>query len=548
MAALDIVLRDYQQEAVDAVFQALNEGVRRQLVVLPTGSGKTLVFCAVSQRFARPTLVLAHRDELVRQAADKFEMVWPEARLGIVKAQENDHEGKDVVVASVQTLSRPSRLSQFGPDRFGFLVVDEAHHAVARTYVFVLERLGFMSGDPDKLLLGVTATPVRGDRVGLGAVFQKIVYQRSLLWMVRAGYLVDFKGLAVDTGADLEGVRVVAGDFADADLEGALNTADRNGLVVRAYLDHAAGRRAVAFTAGVQHALDLAATFRAAGVPAEAISGEALEGERRRLLTAFRAGDVGVLCNCNLLTEGWDEPSLDCILMARPTKSKALYLQMIGRGARPYPGKQDCLIIDFVDNTGRHDVMSLPTLFGLSPESVQRQGLLGAALAKRRRAYREAGTAAAVPAAAATVREVEILGRSAFRWTVVGDVMRLPVGPKAYIYLRPLEDRTDMYYVEYVAAESDPVRLNRKPLDIGYAQGVAEEYLRRLGRAAAAFAAKDAAWRDQPPTDKQIDLLLRLGLWREGMTRGEAADVLEVFFAAKEARRKGKGVGAHRAG
>ncbi|MBC7106262.1 MAG: restriction endonuclease subunit R, partial [Firmicutes bacterium] len=231
------------------------------------------------------------------------------------------------------------------------------HHAVARTYVFVLERLGFMSGDPDKLLLGVTATPVRGDKVGLGAVFQKIVYQRSLLWMVRAGYLVDFRGLVVDTGVDLGDVRVVAGDFADADLEGVLNTEDRNGLIARAYLDHTAGRRAVAFTAGVQHALDLAATFRAAGVTAEAVSGETPEEERRKLLSAFRAGDVRVLCNCNLLTEGWDEPSLDCILMARPTKSKALYLQMLGRGARPYPGKQDCLVIDFVDNTGRHDVM-----------------------------------------------------------------------------------------------------------------------------------------------------------------------------------------------
>ncbi|MGB9886264.1 MAG: DEAD/DEAH box helicase family protein, partial [Moorellales bacterium] len=511
----------------------------------------TVIFASVARELARPTLVLAHRDELVRQAADKFEMVWPEASLGIVKAEENDHAGKDVVIASVQTISRPNRLAQFGPERFGLLVVDEAHHAVARSYMTVFERLGFMSGAPDKLLLGVTATPMRGDRVGLGAVFEKIVFQRSILWMIRAGYLVDFRGLAVDTGVDLGDVRVVAGDFADADLEDVLNTVDRNGLIVRAYLDHTADRRAVAFTSGVQHALDLAATFRAAGVAAEAISGETPEEERRRLLAAFRAGEIRVLANCFVLTEGWDEPSLDCILMARPTKSKALYMQMLGRGARPYPGKQDCLVIDFVDNTGRHDVMTLPTLFGLSCEELKDSGLLRAALLRRRREALRLGpgTASAVlPAGAAVAREVEILGRSAFRWTVVGDLMRLPVGPKAYIYLVPLEDRRDMYYVEYAPAEEDRVRLSSRPLDIGYAQGLAEEYLRRLGKAAAAFAAKDAAWREQPPTDKQVDLLLRLGLWREGMTRGEAADTLEVFFAAREARKKGRAFGAHRTG
>lgn len=538
---MGIILRDYQEEAVEAVFQALGEGVRRQLIVLPTGSGKTILFCAVAQRFGRPTLVLAHRDELVRQAAGKFEMVWPEASLGIVKAEENNHEGKDVVIASVQTISRPGRLAQFGPERFGFLVVDEAHHAVAKSYLAVIEHLGFMGEAPGKLLLGVTATPMRGDKVGLGAVFQKIVYQRSILWMVRAGYLVDYRGLRVDTGVDLGDVRIVAGDFSDTDLEHVLNTEDRNGLVVRAYLDHAAGRRAVAFVTGVQHALDLAATFRSAGVPAEAVSGETPEEERRRLLAAFRAGEIKVLTNCAVLTEGWDEPSLDCILMARPTKSKALYLQMIGRGARPYPGKQDCLIIDFVDNTSRHDVVSLPSLFGVSPESLEQQGLLGAVLSKRRPGpvRREPGTASQVaPAGAVTVREVEILGRSAFRWTVAGDIMRLPVGPKAYIYLRPLEDCRDMYHVEYVPAGGGPVRLSRRPLDIGYAQGLAEEYLRQLGRAAAAFAAKDAAWRQQPASAKQVELLARLGLWREGMTRGEAADALEMFFAAKEAKKR----------
>lgn len=541
-----IPLRDYQEEALDAVLKARKENITRQLVVLPTGSGKTLLFCAVARSLGAPTLVLAHRDELVRQAADKFAMVWPEASVGVVKAQENCHEGRDVVVASVQTISRPKRLAEFGPGRFGFLVVDEAHHAAAASYLSVIRALGFMGGDPEKLLLGVTATPFRGDGVGLGAVFQKIVYQRSILSMVRAGYLVDFRGLAVGTGTDLSGVREVAGDFDESELEGVLNTANRNEIIVKAYLDHASSRKAVAFTAGVRHARDLAGAFREAGVPAEAVTADTPEGERRRILSAFRSGDVRVLTNCGVLTEGWDEPSLDCILMCRPTKSKALYVQVIGRGARPYPGKEDCLVVDFADNAGRHDVMSLPSLFGLSPEDLA-QKTVSAAVARRRAAAGPEPQAPELAPERVVVREVEVLGRSAFRWTVAGDVMRLPVGPREYIYLRPAPGAAGMYLVEYVPAEGAPVALSRRPLDIGYAQGVAEDYLRRLGRKAAAFAARDAAWRRQPVTEKQVELLLRLGLYREGMTRGEAADVLEAFFAAREARRKA-GPGADASG
>lgn len=534
-----IVLRDYQQEAVTAVLQAKDKGVYRQLVVLATGTGKTIVFCAIAQNLKWPTLVLAHRDELVRQAAEKFEMVWPGASLGIVKSQENDHQGKDVVVASVQTLSQKKRLAEFTPERFGFLVCDEAHHSPSQSYLKIFNSLGFLEDRPDKLLLGVTATPFRGDGIGLGAVFQKIVYQRSILAMVRDGYLVDLKGLQVKTNTDISDVQVVRGDFDEKELEGVLNTANRNEIIVRAYLDHASDRKAVAFTVGVQHAKDLADMFNSSGVPAKALSGSTPEGERKKILSAFRAGEIRVITNAAVLTEGWDEPSVDCVLMCRPTRSKVLYTQIIGRGTRLYPGKQDCLIVDFADSAANQDVLQLPTLFGLNPEDLENVTVLNAALKKRRAEAQLAGTKAApAPLGAVsyrdiTVQAVEILGRSEFRWTTVGGLMRLPVGPGEYVYLEPADNLFRVVHVH----ENNRELIYPRPLDIGYAQGVAEDFLRRKGAAAKSFASKDASWREKEPTEKQIELLCRLGRYREGITRGEASDELEMFFARKEARR-----------
>lgn len=540
-------LRDYQQEAVDAVLGEYRNGVTRQLVVIPTGGGKTVVFAYIAKLLGYPTLVLAHRDELVRQAADKFGMVWPEASVGIVKAQEDDHQGRDVVVASVQTLSREERLSRFSPERFGFLVVDEAHHAVAPTYLRVFDRLGFMGGDPGKLLLGVTATGFRGDGIGLGRVFEKIIFQRSVLALIRAGYLVDVKALAVRSQVDISEVAIRGGDFDEKELGFILNTPARNEMVVKAYLEHAAGRRAIAFTADVQHARDLASAFRDCGVEAEPVWGEMPYPERVEVLRKFAAGEVRVVTNCGVLTEGVDIPATDCIIMARPTRSRVLYMQMLGRGLRLYPGKEDCLVIDVCDNCARNDALTLPTLFGV--ESA-RDGLLDA-IRKRRAAREEAGASGRAGVEAVlppepggvlpvevTVEEVDVFARSAFRWVVAGDIMRLPVGPGEYIYLVPLGG--GLYNVEH-RTEKETKVLNFRPLDIGYAQGLAEEYLReKLGWKAQNFALREAPWRKLPPTDKQVELLLKLGLYAPGMTRGDASDALEKFFAAKQLRKEAR--------
>ncbi|MDP9375282.1 MAG: DEAD/DEAH box helicase family protein, partial [Chloroflexota bacterium] len=207
-----IALRDYQREALDAVRAAPAAGVTRPLVVLPTGTGKTVIFAMLARELGARTLILAHRDELLQQAADKLRMVDPAAAVGLVKAERDEHRAP-IVVASVQTLAHARRLARVRPD-FGLVVVDEAHHVVSASYRTILRHVGaFDAGGP--LTVGVTATPDRGDGVGLGAVFQRVVYERDLLAMIRAGYLCDPRGIQVGLAADFRALKVRGGDVAD---------------------------------------------------------------------------------------------------------------------------------------------------------------------------------------------------------------------------------------------------------------------------------------------------------------------------------------------
>jgi superfamily II DNA or RNA helicase len=263
-----LALRPYQEEAVQAVQAAGAEGITRPLVALPTGTGKTVIFGYLLARRAGPALVLAHRDELIRQAVDKLLLVNPDFQVGVVKAEENDVSAP-VVVASVQTLARPNRLVQLRQD-FRTVVVDEAHHGVANTYQRILEHAGSLApGGP--LTVGFTATPERADKVGLGQVWEKIVYQKSLLEMITAGYLCDVRAARVSLQVNLDQVHTRGGDFVESELESALLNADAPEHVVGAYEEHAAGRKALVFTPTVRLAHDMAEAFRQAGVSAEAL-------------------------------------------------------------------------------------------------------------------------------------------------------------------------------------------------------------------------------------------------------------------------------------
>lgn len=528
---LAVQLRDYQREAVAAVLRERDAGTRRQLVALPTGAGKTLVGAALARQVGERTLFLVHRDELAQQALEKFALMWPEAPTGLVKASSDEVDAK-VVVASVQTLARHERLERLlRAGVFRLVIADEAHHFTSPMNTAVLEGLGFLPDPgPDKLLVGLTATPYRADGVGLDAVFEKITYRRSIMDMIRRGYLTDVKAYRLDTRLDLSKVRRVRGDFDERDLALAVNTPRRNQAIVAGYRRLADGRRAVAFTVDIQHARDLADTFSGAGIPAAAVWGDMPAQQRRDILRSFRTGDIQVLCNAALLTEGWDEPSVGAVIMARPTRSPVLYVQCVGRGLRLYPGKNECILIDLDDTD--HDLCHVGTLAGLPRQSVRQ----GASLASQ---TEEAAAAGVVPredlidGVRVVVSQVDVLGRSAFVWQKWGDGrLVLRTGPNQRILLVPL-DEVHYRVTLWDRDAGETVLSDRLPL--GYAQGVAEDYVRAQNLSN--FASKDAAWRSKPPTERQLDLLRQLQVpISDGMTREDASAAIEKAFAKARLR------------
>ena len=352
-------MRAYQIAAIEAVERALADGCRKPVLALATGLGKTVVFSELLRRRNGPALVLAHRDELVRQAAEKIRSVWPEVDLGIVKGEEDEFD-KPVVVASVQSLTA-KRLNRWSPDRFGTVVVDEAHHASAPSYLRILNFL-----EPE-LRLGVTATPFRGDKTTLEGVFDRVVYSFGLKDGIREGFLSDIRAFRVKSETSLDAVATRAGDFAQGALEKTLDTDERNRAIVGTYREKTPGKRALVFAAGVSHAHALAAEFARAGFPSGAVDGSMDLGERQRILGALSSGEILVVTNFGVLTEGFDCPAIETVVLARPTKSLVLFTQMVGRGSRPSPetGKSHMTLIDVVDQTRRHRLVSIADLVGM---------------------------------------------------------------------------------------------------------------------------------------------------------------------------------------
>lgn len=357
-------LRPYQEEARQAVESEWEKGNSRTLLVLPTGCGKTIVFAKITEDCVRSgarVLILAHRGELLDQAADKIKKTTG-LQCAVEKAEESCLSSwYRVVVGSVQTLMRERRLNQFDPGYFDTIIIDEAHHCISDSYQRILNHFSGAN------VLGVTATPDRGDMRNLGQVFESLAYEYTLPKAIKEGYLSPIKALTIPLKMDLSGVGVQSGDFKVGDLGTALDPYLYQ--IAEEMAKYCRGRKTVVFLPLVKTSQKFRDILNERGFSAAEVNGES--ADRAQILSDFDAGRYNVLCNSMLLTEGWDCPSVDCIVVLRPTKVRSLYCQMVGRGTRLCDGKDHLLLLDFLWHTERHELCHPASLICETEEVAQ---------------------------------------------------------------------------------------------------------------------------------------------------------------------------------
>ncbi|MEW1719806.1 DEAD/DEAH box helicase [Streptomyces sp. NPDC093109] len=514
--------RPYQLDAIEALRQGWADGKTRLAVVLPTGSGKTVVFSHLAHRMlgslgGRRALVIAHREELIEQAASKLLAVDPMLRVGIVQAQRDDHQDADVIVASVQTLAVKRRREAIRD--IGLIIVDECHHAAAPSYMEVLEHFGAWRGVPTA---GFTATMTRTDG-GLAEVWEDVVFRLDILDMISDGYLCDVRGksIKVDT-LDLSRVKTRGGDLVDGQLGKALEDSGALDAIAKAYTQHASDRPGVVFTPTVATAQGAAASLRAVGITAEPVWGDMGRDKRRATLARYEAGEVQVLTNCMVLTEGFDAPHTSCVVVARPTKSPGLYVQMVGRGLRPAPGKHDALLLDVMGAASRHRLASMVDLTAREigePEegrSLREVAEVHVAAEKRR-----------ALAARVEAEEINLFGGSAIRWLRTGDGTWFIRLTSAMFLFLARDPGTRLYRM-------------RRWTETHGVHGPTDDVARPLPEALAwleqqatvlapgAFVAREARWRLGQPSSKQLGLCRRLGVMvPRGSSAGDVADLID---------------------
>lgn len=360
-------LRPYQQQAKDAIFSEWENGIKKTLLVLPTGCGKTIVFAKVAEECVKGgsrVLILAHRGELLDQAADK---IGKSTGLGCATEKaEQTCIGSwfRIVVGSVQSMMREKRLNQFPNNYFNTIIIDEAHHCISESYQKVLRHF------PDAEVLGVTATPDRGDMQNLGTVFESLAYEYTLPRAIKEGYLAPIKAVTIPLKIDMSAVGVQAGDFKSGDIATALDPYLES--IAEEMEKYCSDKKTVVFLPLVKTSQKFRDILNNHGFRAAEVNGDSKD--RAEILEAFDKDQYNVLCNSMLLTEGWDCPSVDCIVVLRPTKVRSLYCQMVGRGTRlsPETNKDHLLLLDFLWHTERHELCHPASLICESAEVAQK--------------------------------------------------------------------------------------------------------------------------------------------------------------------------------
>ncbi len=389
--------RTFQDEAIASSLAAYDAGVHRQLLVMATGVGKTHVFGRLygdmKTRLPGQMLVLAHTDDLVKQNAQRLRAIHSDSNVSIEMGTEFIADPTaPIISASVQTLGRKgtTRLDKFNWDNIDKVIVDEAHHSTTEAYGRILDRAGVLKPTSRKLLLGATATPQRTDGVALDTLYERVVYLYPIRKAIEEGWLVDIRGYRVSTETSLDGVGKSGNDYALGELSERINTPQRNQQIVEAWKRVGEHRKTIVYCGNIQHAQAVAEEFSRAGIKADSVYGE--DPDRVNILARHRRGDTDVLCVCGLLIEGYDDPSIACIILARPTQSTILLPQMVGRGTRLEDGvnlkdhdymdrvKRNLIVIYFADGKPEPSLVTLPTLMGMSNNlDLEGQSLLSTA-------------------------------------------------------------------------------------------------------------------------------------------------------------------------
>lgn len=514
-------LLEWQRDAIHSVHAHLSEGAKRVLGVAATGCGKSVLVSNMARAIDARTLVIAHREELIDQLAATFDRWWPEVTVGKVMA--NTHEpDAHVVVATVQTLV--NRLDRV-PGPFDLIIVDECHHLPAGQFQKVLDHYcgtaDLLPGMPPPadapIVFGVTATPDRADRKGVAEWFgHRIAFSYDVRWAIDNGYLCDLRTLTLKMDAlDLDAVEIRKGDYADGALGRALQSAGAPKLIVDAWKEHGENRQTMVFSPTVEMSKAVAAAFVAAGVTAEHMDGGARKDDRRAVLDRFRAGETKVILNVSLWTEGVDIPETSCVVLARPSRSRAFVSQAIGRGLRLAPGKNDCVVIDVSGATRDNKLVQAHDILGLH-RALERHESAKAAMAKE-----DASEHVAADHRVAEEAESWSHGPARFANT---DPFGRPVGCKHPWRHDPTPTCVDRWTHDFdgtrvVVRRGDPAaRLwvagafdlaTKAPTDIA-----SDPLIGRVLDAAEAFIdghRPAGAWKHDPPTTGQVHMLRRIG-------------------------------------
>ncbi|TPX15003.1 uncharacterized protein E0L32_004833 [Thyridium curvatum] len=585
-----ILLRDYQEDCIQSVLDSLENGHKRLGISLATGAGKTVIFTQLIDRVqpvspsATQTLILAHRRELVEQAARHCTRAYPDKTVEIEMGSLHASGAADITIASVQSIISGDRIAKFDPSRFKLVLVDEAHHIVAPGYLKTLGHFGLESKREDSPhLVGVSATFSRFDGLRLGTAIDEIVYHKDYVDMIKDNWLSDVTFTTVESSADVSRVKS-QGDFNAAQLSRAVNTDQVNEITVRSWLAKANGRKStLVFCVDLAHVAGLTQKFRDYGIDARFVTGDTHKVERSDCLEAFKRREFPVLVNCGVFTEGTDIPNIDCVVLARPTKSRNLLVQMIGRGMRLHPEKDDCHVIDMVCSleTG---VVTTPTLFGLDPgELVNNASVDELRKIKDRQAAENARAAqvydhqrsdgvvdvkkvtfteysSVMDLIADTSDEKHIRAISQYAWVGVGSEKYILAGPTGtYLRLeRTIESGEGPAPFRLYEIRALPPGVAKSPFaapreiakatTFSDAVHAGDKYASEIFPHS--FVSRSQRWRNSPPTAGQLKFLNKLRgkaeeLTEDDVTKGQAMDMITKLkhgargrFAGLEADRR----------